>query len=119
MRSVSFWFLALLLLPSLVLAKTWSPPRNTHEHGDFVTYSHNGEEHRGIVIGHGGHPLRVAPLAPHSPSPPGDVFVDSNQLHEMHPSHADPTGYSNVAVASDIARLHGMRRRRVYDSLIV
>ncbi|KAM6490923.1 hypothetical protein JOM56_013627 [Amanita muscaria] len=132
MRSVSLWFLALLLLPSLVLAKTHSPPRNEMpKHGDFVTYSHNDAEHIGIVVGsthqvYRGHPLRVAPLAHHSPSPPGDAFADSNQLHEMRPGHAHPTGHSNVAFATDVSmshfdrppRISRVNRRRVY-SLIV
>ncbi|KAM6494034.1 hypothetical protein JOM56_010395 [Amanita muscaria] len=132
MRSVSLWFLALLLLPSLVLAKSYSPtPNEMPKHGDFVTYSHNDAEHRGIVVGtehqvYHGRPLRVAPLTHHSPSPPADVIVHSNQLMEMHPGHAVPTGHSNVAFASDIARSYygqqptiwRVHRRRVY-SLIV
>ncbi|KAM6494047.1 hypothetical protein JOM56_010408 [Amanita muscaria] len=126
MRSAFLWFLALLLMPSLILAqKGYSPPpSDMPKHGDYVNYSHNGGYHSGLVVGtehqvYRGHPLHVAPMD-------WNGNVDHGRLVQMHPGHPTTTGHSDVGLACDIQRTHlwqdptisHVSRRRVY-SLIV
>ncbi|KAM6492348.1 hypothetical protein JOM56_012072 [Amanita muscaria] len=126
MRSAFLWFLALLLMPSLILAKEYMPSMNElPKHGDYVTYSHDGDQHRGIVVGtehsyYQGHPLYVAPMAPDG------AHVHADRLVQMHATHPTPTGHSDVGLACDLQRNHRIQdpaishvsRRRVYPLIV-
>lgn len=124
MRFVIIYIMSLLLVPTLVASKRWSPPTgglpspppplslpstSVPEHGDFVRYQASHGSHVGIVVGSQnthGH-INIAPLAGHSAHPPLNPIVPlNNRVVSAHPGQVANTGHSSPNLATEVERQH-------------
>ncbi|KIL62061.1 hypothetical protein M378DRAFT_166214 [Amanita muscaria Koide BX008] len=125
MRFVIIYIMSLLLVPSLVASKRWSPSSGSPlpqpppplslpstsapEHGDFVRYQASHRSHVGIVVGSQdthGH-INIAPLASNSAHPPLHPIVPlDNHVVSAHPGQVANTGHSSPNLATEVGRQH-------------